>query len=120
MQELAHEEVRRALAVEHAKQVSKLRNELQATARQLSTKSERRLKAAREEADLRRRQEIHQLEECKNAHIQVRAPCWHAVSTWLHVRPCSARGGTPVPPRPSLLFVSRDCPLNTMLPEPSP
>jgi hypothetical protein len=57
--------------VEHAKQVSKLRSELEATARELAAKSERRLKAAREEADLRRRQEIHQLEERKNSHIQV-------------------------------------------------
>eukprot|EP00891_Asterochloris_glomerata_P006792 jgi/Astpho2/6792/fgenesh1_pm.00103_%23_10_t len=69
-QELAHEEVVRQLQLEQAKQVTKLRQEVEQGARDLASKADRRMKALREDAELRRKQDIHEVEERKNAHIQ--------------------------------------------------
>ncbi|KAK9837699.1 hypothetical protein WJX74_003346 [Apatococcus lobatus] len=68
-QELAHEEVVRSLHMEHAKQASKLRQELEQQARELAAVWERKMKAQWDDAEVRRRAETHEVEERKNAHI---------------------------------------------------
>ncbi|DBA75681.1 hypothetical protein WJX79_005311 [Trebouxia sp. C0005] len=69
-QELAHEEVVRSVKLEQAKEVTKLRQEVEQGAKELASKYERKMKALRDDAELRRKQEIHEAEESKNAHIQ--------------------------------------------------
>ncbi|KAK9806160.1 hypothetical protein WJX72_003639 [[Myrmecia] bisecta] len=69
-QELAGEEVVRQLKLEQAKQVTKLRAEVEQGARELASKYERKMKLLRDDAELRRKQDIHEIEERKNAHIQ--------------------------------------------------
>ncbi|KAK9826877.1 hypothetical protein WJX81_002647 [Elliptochloris bilobata] len=69
-QEDAHGEAVRGLQLEAAKQVSKLRQEVEAGARGLAGRADKRLRMAREEAELRRRTELAEVEERKNTHIQ--------------------------------------------------
>lgn len=52
-------------------QVSKLRQEVEADARQLAEKYERRLREASEAMEARRKQETQEVEDRKNAHVQV-------------------------------------------------
>ncbi|WIA30588.1 hypothetical protein OEZ86_000670 [Tetradesmus obliquus] len=68
-QELAHAEMLRALKLEQAKELTKLRQEFELAARELGVKYERKMKMLRDDLELRRKQEIHEVEERKNTHI---------------------------------------------------
>ena len=67
----AHEEALRQEQLEHAKQASKMRQEVEAGARQLAEKYDRRVRALTEEADVRRKAEAAEAEERRNVHVQV-------------------------------------------------
>mmetsp|Transcript_17269 Transcript_17269/g.44833 ORF Transcript_17269/g.44833 Transcript_17269/m.44833 type:complete len:473 (-) Transcript_17269:63-1481(-) len=68
-QELAHEDVVRHLKLEQAKESTKMREGFELNARQLEQKYEKKMKILRDDMELRRKQEIHEIEERKNAHI---------------------------------------------------
>ncbi|KAI8465222.1 MAG: growth-arrest-specific micro-tubule binding-domain-containing protein [Monoraphidium minutum] len=68
-QDVSHQELVRALRLDAAKEGSKARQEFELAARELAAKHERRLKMARGELELRRKQELHEVEERKNTHI---------------------------------------------------
>lgn len=70
-QEAAHEEALRQEQIEHAKEASKMRQEVEAAARQLVEKYDRRVRAMTEEADAARKAEAAEAEERRNAHVQV-------------------------------------------------
>lgn len=65
LQEVAHAEIIRALKVEQAKELTKLRQEFELQARELGSKYEKRMKMLRDDLELRRKQEIHEIEEHK-------------------------------------------------------
>ena len=70
LQEVAHAEIVRALKVEQAKELTKLRQELELQARELGVKYEKKMKMLRDDMELRRKQEIHEIEEHKvGAHV---------------------------------------------------
>ena len=83
-QEASAAECAREASAGHAKQVSRLRCEVEAGAVQLAARFEARSRAARDDADLRRAQEVHEVEERKNTHIQARSVA--CTSHPLHVR----------------------------------
>jgi hypothetical protein len=64
-QELAHAEMLRALKLEQAKELTKLRQEFELSARELGVKYEKKMKMLRDDLELRRKQEIHEIEERK-------------------------------------------------------
>lgn len=70
-QEVAHAEGLQLALLEHSKQESKMRLEVEATAKQLAEKYEARARAHTEEADARRRAEVAEVEDRGNAHVQV-------------------------------------------------
>eukprot|EP00002_Diphylleia_rotans_P039856 TRINITY_DN934_c0_g1_i6.p1 TRINITY_DN934_c0_g1~~TRINITY_DN934_c0_g1_i6.p1 ORF type:complete len:249 (+),score=64.77 TRINITY_DN934_c0_g1_i6:54-800(+) len=61
--ELAHEDVIKNLKQEHDKKVSKLRAEHERMAKELLLKYEKKMKTLRDELELRRKIEIHEIEE---------------------------------------------------------
>jgi hypothetical protein len=65
LQELAHAEMLRALKLEQAKELTKLRQEFELSARELGVKYEKKMKMLRDDLELRRKQEIHEVEERK-------------------------------------------------------
>jgi vacuolar-type H+-ATPase subunit H len=65
LQEVAHAEIIRALKVEQAKELTKLRQEFELQARELGSKYEKKMKMLRDDLELRRKQEIHEIEEHK-------------------------------------------------------
>jgi hypothetical protein len=65
LQEVEHAEIIRALKVEQAKELTKLRQEFEMQARELGSKYEKKMKMLREDLELRRKQEIHEIEEHK-------------------------------------------------------
>lgn len=65
LQEVAHAEIIRALKVEQAKELTKLRQEFELQARELGVKYEKKMKMLRDDLELRRKQEIHEIEEHK-------------------------------------------------------
>eukprot|EP00899_Mesostigma_viride_P016725 jgi/Mesvir1/25053/Mv11897-RA.2 len=67
--ELAHEDVVRTLKLEHAKEITKLRQEFELNAKELQHKYEKKMKILRDDLELRRKQEVHEIEERKNTHI---------------------------------------------------
>lgn len=64
-QELAHAELVRALKLDQAKELTKLRQEFELQARELGSKYEKKMKMLRDDLELRRKQEIHEIEERK-------------------------------------------------------
>lgn len=71
LQEAAHEEALRQEQIEHAKEASKMRQVVEAAARQLAEKYDRRVRTMTDEADVTRRAEAAEAEERRNAHVQV-------------------------------------------------
>lgn len=67
LQELAHAEMIRSLKLEQAKELTKLRQEFELAARELAGKYEKKMKMLRDDLELRRKQEIHEIEERKVA-----------------------------------------------------
>lgn len=65
LQEASHAEIIRALKVEQAKELPKLRQEFELQARELGSKYEKKMKMLRDDLELRRKQEIHEIEEHK-------------------------------------------------------
>jgi vacuolar-type H+-ATPase subunit H len=65
LQEVSHAEIIRALKVEQAKELTKLRQEFELAARELGSKYEKKMKMLRDDVELRRKQEIHEIEEHK-------------------------------------------------------
>lgn len=65
LQELAHAEMIRSLKLEQAKELTKLRQEFELAARELASKYEKKMKMLRDDLELRRKQEIHEIEERK-------------------------------------------------------
>lgn len=68
-QELAHEELIRQMKLEHAKEITKLRQAFDLQVRELEMKYDKKMKILRSDMELRRKQEIHEIEERKNSHI---------------------------------------------------
>eukprot|EP01018_Ginkgo_biloba_P011164 Gb_25431 [translate_table: standard] len=67
--ELSYEDTLRQLKLDHAKDTTKMKHELDLSSRELYFKTEEKIKVVREEAEARRKQEIHEIEERKNTHI---------------------------------------------------
>lgn len=67
--ELAHEDVVRQLKLEHAKEITKLREGFEINAKELAQKYEKKMKLLRDDLEIRRKQEVHEVEERKNTHI---------------------------------------------------
>lgn len=65
LQEVSHAEIIRALKVEQAKELTKLRQEFELQARELGSKYEKKMKMLRDDLELLRKQEIHEIEEHK-------------------------------------------------------
>lgn len=65
LQEVSHAEIIRALKVEQAKELTKLRQEFELAARELGSKYEKKMKMLRDDLELRRKQEIYEIEEHK-------------------------------------------------------
>jgi len=55
----------RALKLEQAKELTKLRQEFELASRELGVKYEKKMKMLRDDLELRRKQEIHEIEERK-------------------------------------------------------
>ncbi|GMH42905.1 hypothetical protein BSKO_10827 [Bryopsis sp. KO-2023] len=68
-QELSNEELSRQMTLEHAKEITKLRQAFDLQVRELELKYEKKMKILRSDMELRRKQEIHEIEERKNTHI---------------------------------------------------
>lgn len=66
---LSYEDIIRSVKMEHAKEVTKIRQEFDQNAKELQQKSDRKIKTLRDEMDLRRKSEIHEIEERKNVHV---------------------------------------------------
>jgi polyhydroxyalkanoate synthesis regulator phasin len=75
LQEVAHAEIVRALKVEQAKELTKLRQEFELQARELGSKYEKKMKMLRDDLELRRKQEIHEIEEHKVREQRQRDSC---------------------------------------------
>lgn len=56
LQELAHQDIIRQLKLEHAKEITKLRQEFELQARELQQKYEKKMKMLRDDMELRRKQ----------------------------------------------------------------
>lgn len=68
-QDVSHQELVRSLRVDTAKESSKARQGYELAARELAAKYEKRMKMMRDDMELRSRQELHEVEERKNTHI---------------------------------------------------
>ena len=62
---VAHGERVRSLKLEQAKELTKLRQEFELAGRELAVKYDKGTKQQRDDLELRRRQEIHEIEERK-------------------------------------------------------
>ena len=67
--ELAHEDVVRQLKLEQAKVTTMLRQEFEQNGKELQALYEKKMKTQREDLELQRKHEIHEVEERKNTHI---------------------------------------------------
>ncbi|KFW84027.1 Growth arrest-specific protein 8, partial [Manacus vitellinus] len=68
-QELANEAAVTNLCLKHEEEMARLRSDFEAQAKEMDAKYNRKMQALREEMDLRRKTEIHELEERKNQQI---------------------------------------------------
>lgn len=67
--ELAQQEVIRQLKVDQAKELTKLRQEFEQTAKDLQQKYEKKMRNLRDDLELQRKQEVHEIKERKDTHI---------------------------------------------------
>ena len=67
--ELAEEDLVRQHNLDHAKEITKLRQEFEANVNAIEQKYEKKMKVLKEDSEQRRTHEIHEIEERKNAHI---------------------------------------------------
>mmetsp|Transcript_4441 Transcript_4441/g.15516 ORF Transcript_4441/g.15516 Transcript_4441/m.15516 type:complete len:474 (+) Transcript_4441:234-1655(+) len=68
-QSLSHEYVIRQKLLEHAKEITKLQNKFDQRAKDLQANYEKKMKVMREDMELRRKQEVHEVQERKDKHI---------------------------------------------------
>ncbi|MCI4379506.1 hypothetical protein PGIGA_G00229170 [Pangasianodon gigas] len=68
-QELSNENYIKNLKLSHDKEITKLRSEFEEKVREIEAKYEKKMQKQRQEQDLRRKTEIHEIEQRKNIHI---------------------------------------------------
>ncbi|XP_066100297.1 dynein regulatory complex subunit 4 [Saccopteryx bilineata] len=68
-QELASEVVVKNLRLKHTEEITRMRTDLERQVREIEAKYEKKMKMLRDELDLRRKTEIHEVEERKNGQI---------------------------------------------------
>lgn len=67
--ELAHQEAMKNLKMQHSKEGTKAREEFEDLSKELQKKHELKMQALRDELELRRKTEVHEIEERKNSQI---------------------------------------------------
>ncbi|KAJ7548140.1 hypothetical protein O6H91_08G119900 [Diphasiastrum complanatum] len=67
--EVGYEDTIRQIKLDHAKEITKMRQEFDGNAKDMQQKTDKKIKTLRDDAELRRKQEIHEIEERKNTHI---------------------------------------------------
>lgn len=72
----------RAMQLQHAKQVAKMRQEMQLTAQQMAERDRLHMHEFREQQVELYRQDAQAIEDRKSAHIQVCSPCSHDLGSW--------------------------------------
>ncbi|KAK9958553.1 hypothetical protein ABG768_010666 [Culter alburnus] len=70
-QELSSENVLKSIHLKHDEEITDLRNDFARQVREIGSKYEKRMQKLRQEEDLRRKTEIHEIEERKNSHINM-------------------------------------------------
>nr|KAF6435463.1 growth arrest specific 8 [Rousettus aegyptiacus] len=70
-QELAGEVVVKNLRLKHTEEVTRMRNDFERQVREIKAKYNKKMKMLRDELDLRRKTEIHEVEERKNGQINM-------------------------------------------------
>ncbi|XP_050958513.1 dynein regulatory complex subunit 4 isoform X1 [Labeo rohita] len=70
-QELSSENVIRSLHLKHDEKITFLRNEFARQVQEIESKYKKRMQKLRQEEELRRKTEIHEIEERKNSHINM-------------------------------------------------
>ncbi|XP_048014055.1 dynein regulatory complex subunit 4 isoform X2 [Megalobrama amblycephala] len=70
-QELSSENVLKSIHLKHDEEITGLRNYFARQVREIGSKYEKRMQKLRQEEDLRRKTEIHEIEERKNSHINM-------------------------------------------------
>ncbi|XP_051726993.1 dynein regulatory complex subunit 4 isoform X2 [Ctenopharyngodon idella] len=70
-QELSSENVLKSIYLKHDEEITDLRNDFARQVREIGSKYEKRMQKLRQEEDLRRKTEIHEIEERKNSHINM-------------------------------------------------
>ncbi|XP_010877654.2 dynein regulatory complex subunit 4 [Esox lucius] len=70
-QELANENLIKGLKLKHDEEITKMRNDFERQVREFEAKFEKKMQVLRQEQDLRRKTEIHEIEERKNSHINI-------------------------------------------------
>ena len=74
--ELAHEHHIRQRKLEHAKEITKLRQEFEMNAKELQQKYEKKMRLLRDDLELRRKQEVHEIQVSLQADRRKgRTPC---------------------------------------------
>ncbi|XP_026769871.3 dynein regulatory complex subunit 4 [Pangasianodon hypophthalmus] len=68
-QEFSNENYIKNLKLSHDKEITKLRSEFEEKVREIEAKYEKKMQKQRQEQDLRRKTEIHEIEQRKNIHI---------------------------------------------------
>ncbi|XP_072551159.1 dynein regulatory complex subunit 4 isoform X2 [Salminus brasiliensis] len=68
-QELSNENLMKSLKLKHDEDITKTRNDFERQVREIEAKYEKKMLALRQEQDLRRKTEIHEIEERKNSQI---------------------------------------------------
>ena len=67
--ELAHEDVIKNLKTLHDQEITKMRGEFERRSKELHLKYDRKMKLVRDDLELKRKNEIHEIEERKNGQI---------------------------------------------------
>ncbi|KAI5084781.1 hypothetical protein GOP47_0000950 [Adiantum capillus-veneris] len=67
--ELAYEDTIKQVKLDHGKELTKMKQEYDVGEKELQTKTEKKIKCIRDDCELRRKQEVHEVEERKNTHI---------------------------------------------------
>uniref|UniRef100_A0A8I3MCG1 Dynein regulatory complex subunit 4 n=1 Tax=Canis lupus familiaris TaxID=9615 RepID=A0A8I3MCG1_CANLF len=70
-QELANEVVVKNLRLKHTEEITKMRNDFERQVREIEAKYDKKMKMLRDELDLQRKTEIHEVEERKNGQINM-------------------------------------------------
>ncbi|KAF4091845.1 hypothetical protein AMELA_G00041720 [Ameiurus melas] len=69
-QELSYEKSIKSLKLSHDKEITKLRSEFEEKLQEITATYEKKLEEQQEELDLRRKTEIHEIEQQKHAHVK--------------------------------------------------